>query len=96
MMTDQEVKGLLASLRTDVSASTWGFGSTTGHLGAGDQAAGLDHLLRSGAAKPGQRVLLIGSATGFACTVAQCYGLWPGRKAKWRIKHRSVDFNLTS
>jgi 3-oxoacyl-[acyl-carrier-protein] synthase III len=70
VMTHQEVKGFLSSLRADVSASTWGFGSTTGHLGAGDQAAGLDHLLRSGAAKPGQRVLLMGSATGFACTFA--------------------------
>ena len=70
VMTHQEVKGLLASLRADVSASTWGFGATTGHLGAGDQAAGLDHLLRSGAAEPGQRVLLMGSATGFACTFA--------------------------
>ncbi len=70
VLTHQEVKGLLASLRADVSASTWEFGSSTGHLGAGDQLAGLDHLLRSGAAKPGQRVLLMGSGTGFACTLA--------------------------
>lgn len=70
VMTHQEVKGLLASLFADVSASTWEFGSTTGHLGAGDQFAGLDHLLRSGAAEPGQRMLLLGSGTGFACTLA--------------------------
>jgi 3-oxoacyl-[acyl-carrier-protein] synthase-3 len=68
VMTHQEIKGLLSSLRADESATTWKFGSTTGHLGAGDQVAGLDYLLRSGAATAGQRVLLIGSGTGYACT----------------------------
>lgn len=69
--THQELKGLLSFLlHADESATTWKFGSTTGHLGAGDQIAGLDYLLRSGAADPGQRVLLIGGGIGFACTCA--------------------------
>lgn len=69
--TRQEFMGLLLFLlHADESATTWKFGSTTGHLGAGDQIAGLDYLLRSGAAGPGQRVLLIGGGTGYACTCA--------------------------
>jgi 3-oxoacyl-[acyl-carrier-protein] synthase-3 len=69
--THQEFAGLLSFvLHADESATTWTFGSTTGHLGGGDQIAGLDYLLRSGAARPGQRVLLIGGGTGYACTCA--------------------------
>lgn len=70
--THQDLKGLLSFLLQDAdeSATTWKFGSTTGHLGGGDQIAGLDYLLRSGAAGPGQRVLLIGGGAGFACTCA--------------------------
>lgn len=80
--THQELKGLLSFLlHADESATTWKFGSTTGHLGAGDQIAGLDYLLRSGAAGPGQRVLLIGGGTGFACTCALVEVTQPGTAA---------------
>jgi 3-oxoacyl-[acyl-carrier-protein] synthase-3 len=77
--THQEFMGLLSFfLHADESATTWKFGSTTGHLGAGDQIAGLDYLLRSGAAGPGQRILLIGGGTGFACTCALVEVTEPG------------------
>jgi 3-oxoacyl-[acyl-carrier-protein] synthase III len=41
-------------------------GTTTGHLGAGDQIAGLDHLAVSGRLRPGQRCLLLGVGAGFS------------------------------
>lgn len=79
VVTHQELTGLLAFLlHTEESATTWEFGRTTGHLGAGDQVAGLDHLLRSGAAGPGQRVLMIGGGTGYSCTCALVEVTEPG------------------
>ncbi|HWH01648.1 MAG TPA: ketoacyl-ACP synthase III family protein [Pilimelia sp.] len=45
--------------------SLWGFGRTVGHLGAGDQIAGLDHLLATRAVRRGDLVLLFGVGVGF-------------------------------
>ncbi|CAL9654784.1 ketoacyl-ACP synthase III family protein [Streptomyces sp. enrichment culture] len=57
----------------DASATTWSWGRTVGHLGAGDQFAGLAHLAESGSAKPGQRCLLAGIGAGFtwSCAVVE-------------------------
>ncbi|RKT88987.1 3-oxoacyl-[acyl-carrier-protein] synthase-3 [Saccharopolyspora antimicrobica] len=49
----------------DVSRTTWDWGRRCGHLGAGDQFAGLTHLLESKKVQPGDRVLVYGSGTGF-------------------------------
>ena len=43
-------------------------GLALGHLGTSDQLVALHHLLRTGAAKPGEQVLLIGAGAGFSWT----------------------------
>jgi 3-oxoacyl-[acyl-carrier-protein] synthase-3 len=48
-------------------SSLWGFGRTVGHLGSGDQIAGLDHLADKEFAS-GDRVLLLGAGAGFTWT----------------------------
>jgi 3-oxoacyl-[acyl-carrier-protein] synthase III len=54
----------------DVERTTWPWARTIGHLGAGDQFAGLAHLLESGSARPGQRLLLAGVGAGFTWSCA--------------------------
>ncbi|GLZ39214.1 ketoacyl-ACP synthase III family protein [Actinokineospora sp. NBRC 105648] len=56
--------------------SLWGFGSGVGHLGAGDQFAGLDHLLSNGLVTEGDHVLVFGVGVGFnfAATVLRIVG----------------------
>ncbi|MFE6049480.1 ketoacyl-ACP synthase III family protein [Kitasatospora sp. NPDC056446] len=49
-------------------ATTWAYGATVGHLTSGDQFAGLDHLLHTGALTPGDHVLLWGGGAGYTCT----------------------------
>lgn len=51
---------------TDESRTTWHWGRGVGHLGAGDQVAGLTHLLESGEVAPGDRVVLCGVGMGFS------------------------------
>ncbi|PKK13494.1 ketoacyl-ACP synthase III family protein [Thermomonospora sp. CIF 1] len=58
------------ALDIDPGRTTWPWGSGVGHLGAGDQIAGLAHLVRIGALAPGQSCALIGAGGGFAWTVA--------------------------
>ncbi|MFD6248059.1 ketoacyl-ACP synthase III family protein [Streptomyces roseolus] len=50
--------------------SLWDFGRTVGHLGTGDQIAGLHHLTAQDATAPGDRVLLLGAGAGFTWTGA--------------------------
>lgn len=50
--------------------TTWDFGRTTGHIGAGDWAAGLEHLVGTRAVLPGDHVLLFGGGAGYTCTTA--------------------------
>jgi 3-oxoacyl-[acyl-carrier-protein] synthase-3 len=52
------------------AATTWRFGRRTGHMGAGDQIAGLSLLMDHGALNPGDRCLLIGVGAGFTWTCA--------------------------
>jgi 3-oxoacyl-[acyl-carrier-protein] synthase-3 len=47
--------------------SLWSFGRTVGHLGSGDQIAGLDHLAGE-EFEPGDRLLLLGAGAGFTWT----------------------------
>ncbi|MGW2524619.1 ketoacyl-ACP synthase III family protein [Streptomyces sp. NPDC001617] len=53
----------------DPQRSTWSWGRQVGHLGAGDQFAGLAHLVSEGALEPGQTCLLAGVGAGFTWTV---------------------------
>ncbi|MFK0173623.1 ketoacyl-ACP synthase III family protein [Streptomyces sp. NPDC090306] len=50
----------------DPARTTWEYSRTVGHLGAGDQFAGLDHLTVSGRAKPGDRVVLVSVGAGYS------------------------------
>ncbi|MET7901789.1 ketoacyl-ACP synthase III family protein [Streptomyces sp. NPDC005355] len=52
----------------DPQRSTWSWGRRVGHLGAGDQFAGLAHLVSEGALEPGQMCLLAGVGAGFTWT----------------------------
>ncbi|WP_367044698.1 ketoacyl-ACP synthase III family protein [Streptomyces sp. Je 1-332] len=57
---------LLKSLGIDQSRTTWEWGRQVGHLGGGDQIAGLNHLLESGKARPGDKVVLVGTGGGWS------------------------------
>ncbi|MEV7795258.1 ketoacyl-ACP synthase III family protein [Streptomyces sp. NPDC087512] len=60
----------LGPLGIDVERTTWSWGRTVGHLGAGDQFAGFGHLVDSGALAPGQLCLLAGVGAGFSWSCA--------------------------
>ncbi|MGW4648520.1 ketoacyl-ACP synthase III family protein [Kitasatospora sp. NPDC004289] len=57
--------GMLAEMGVERERTTWEFGREISHLGSGDQAAALDHLLRTGQLAAGDRVLLAGAGYGF-------------------------------
>ncbi|MBB1242201.1 ketoacyl-ACP synthase III family protein [Streptomyces durbertensis] len=56
-----------------VERTTWDFSRRVGHLGAGDQFAGLDHLVASGTARPGDRCVLVSVGAGYSwgCAVVE-------------------------
>ncbi|HSV65426.1 MAG TPA: ketoacyl-ACP synthase III family protein [Mycobacteriales bacterium] len=62
--------GYLRPLGITADRTTWDWGRTIGHLGAGDQFAGLGHLVDSGRATPGDRLLVIGAGAGFTWSAA--------------------------
>jgi len=57
-------------LSVPASSTTWEYGRTTGHIGAGDWNAGLAWLLRTRAVAPGDRIMLMGGGAGYSCTAA--------------------------
>lgn len=57
-------------LQVPEPTTTWEYGRTTGHVGAGDWNAGLDWLVRTRAVAPGDRVMLFGGGAGYTCTAA--------------------------
>ncbi|WP_245975572.1 ketoacyl-ACP synthase III family protein [Amycolatopsis palatopharyngis] len=54
----------------DRDRTLWSWSRGVGHLGAGDQFAGIAHLLESGRLRPGQRVMLMGVGGGFTWSAA--------------------------
>lgn len=58
------------ALGIDESRTTWAWGRTVGHLGAGDQIAGLNHLLEAGELRAGDKVVLCGVGNGWAYSAA--------------------------
>lgn len=50
--------------------STWEVGRRVGHMGAGDQFLGLEHLVREGAVGPGDLVLIVAAGEGFSFSAA--------------------------
>jgi 3-oxoacyl-[acyl-carrier-protein] synthase-3 len=67
----------------DPERTTWAWGRRVGHLGAGDQIAGLGYLVDSGLARTGQRIMLAGVGAGFSwsCAVLEITGAPPARPA---------------
>lgn len=59
-----------APLGIDPDRTAWSWFRTVGHLGAGDQFAGLGHLVDTGAVRPGDRCLLMGIGAGFTWSSA--------------------------
>ncbi|MEU2793378.1 ketoacyl-ACP synthase III family protein [Streptomyces sp. NPDC007100] len=57
-------------LGVDASETTWEFARRSGHVGAGDWAAGLENLLLTGALGPGDHVMLFGGGAGYTLTAA--------------------------
>jgi 3-oxoacyl-[acyl-carrier-protein] synthase III len=58
------------ALGIDPDVTTWDWSRQVGHLGAGDQFAGLSHLADSGAAACGARWLLLSVGAGFSWSCA--------------------------
>ncbi len=64
---------LLKEMGVSLDRTTWEYGRTISHLGAGDQVAGLDHLVARDELEPGDRVVLAGAGYGFnwGCAVLE-------------------------
>lgn len=60
-------------LGIDEDRTTWEWGRRVGHLGAGDTFGALAHLVESGAAKAGDKVVLfsIGQGDNYGCAVVE-------------------------
>ncbi|MER5704765.1 ketoacyl-ACP synthase III family protein [Micromonospora sp. NPDC002296] len=54
----------------DPDRTTWSWSRGIGHLGAGDQFAGLNRLVEHGQVRAGDRVLMLGVGGGFAWSAA--------------------------
>ncbi|MFF7239067.1 3-oxoacyl-[acyl-carrier-protein] synthase III C-terminal domain-containing protein [Streptomyces collinus] len=57
-------------LGVEEERTTWEFARRSGHVGAGDWAAGLEHLLCTGALSAGDHVMLYGGGAGYTITTA--------------------------
>ncbi|MEU6256473.1 ketoacyl-ACP synthase III family protein [Streptomyces sp. NPDC047043] len=57
-------------LGVDEDRTTWEFARRSGHIGAGDWAAGLEHLLLTGEVSAGDHVMLYGGGAGYTLTTA--------------------------
>ncbi|WP_241989725.1 MULTISPECIES: 3-oxoacyl-[acyl-carrier-protein] synthase III C-terminal domain-containing protein [unclassified Streptomyces] len=63
----------LDPLDIDEKRGVWEFTRTTGHLGAADPVAGLEHIWRTGQVAPGDFVMIIGASPGMeaGCAVVE-------------------------
>ncbi|WP_026316102.1 ketoacyl-ACP synthase III family protein [Actinokineospora enzanensis] len=62
--------GFLRPFGIDPDATNWAWSRHIGHLGAADQFAGLDHLLRAGAPATDRLLLVLGIGSGFTWSAA--------------------------
>ncbi|MGW8701871.1 ketoacyl-ACP synthase III family protein [Streptomyces eurythermus] len=67
----------MAALGLPMSASTWEFGRTLGHLGASDQVVALDELVTTGELGPGDHLLMLGMGPGVTLSCAVVKVLTP-------------------
>jgi 3-oxoacyl-[acyl-carrier-protein] synthase-3 len=74
---------MLDVLGVEEERTTHSWARTVGHIGAGDQLGGLNHLAESGTLRPGDRVAVIGNGIGFnwTCVVLEILEApaWPDR-----------------
>jgi 3-oxoacyl-[acyl-carrier-protein] synthase-3 len=68
------------ALDIEEARSTWAWGRTIGHIGAGDQISGLNHLVETGALNPGDYCVLLGVGAGFTWT---CAVVQIGERPSW-------------
>lgn len=61
---------LINPLGLTLESTMWNWGRTVGHLGAGDQLAGLHHAIDSGRLRPGELACLVGVGGGFTWSAA--------------------------
>ncbi len=62
--------GFYGQLGLDPKQTTYEWGKDYGHMGAGDQLIGLNHLIETGRPKPGDLIVTVGAGIGFMWTVA--------------------------
>ncbi|GAA3343096.1 3-oxoacyl-ACP synthase III [Amorphoplanes nipponensis] len=62
--------GFFRPFGIDPARTTWPWGRSVGHLGAGDQFAGLAHLARTGRLRSGELIALMGVGGGFTWSCA--------------------------
>jgi 3-oxoacyl-[acyl-carrier-protein] synthase III len=64
---------VLEPLGIDLSRTTWSFLRELGHVGPCDQLLGLDHVIREGELRPGDKVMVIGLGMGsrFTCALLE-------------------------
>ena len=67
----------LEPLGLELASTAWSWGRRTGHVGGADQLTGLAELVETGAAGPGDRVMLVGIGAGFSWTCAVVEVLTP-------------------
>lgn len=60
----------MAPLGLPMELSTWDFGREIGHCSASDQILSFEHLITTGQLRPGQHLLLFGSAPGVLLSAA--------------------------
>lgn len=80
---DEAEVEFMGVLGLPLSASTWDYGRTIGHLGAADHTISLGHLLETGQVGPGDHVLMVGTAPGitYSCAVLEILGPLPDATA---------------
>lgn len=74
----------LSLLGVDDSRTTWSFSRQVGHLGAGDQFAGIGHLVDAGLVGAGHFCLLLGVGAGYTWSAAVIEVMEP---APWARRH---------
>ncbi|MFC0540708.1 ketoacyl-ACP synthase III family protein [Kutzneria chonburiensis] len=62
--------GYFRKFDLDPNATTWPWARKVGHLGAGDQFAGFEHLVATGAVRPGDLCCLMSVGAGFSWSAA--------------------------
>ncbi|MFF5113927.1 ketoacyl-ACP synthase III family protein [Streptosporangium sp. NPDC000509] len=64
---------VMAAWDLPMDRSTWEFGRAIGHCGASDHILSFEHLVRTGELKPGEHMLMLGTAPGLvlSCAIVQ-------------------------